>query len=495
MTEPGGSGQGRSDMRLTSPLALLLIFAFLLRLAAYAVFGGIVHADEIFQYTEQAHRLVFGQGLVPWEYRLGIRSWLFPGMLAGVMAAARLISAGPVVQNAAVALFMALVSLPTVACAFLWAQRAGGAAAGWAAGMLVAAWPDALLVSVHPLIDSAGADALIPGLFMLEQAARTGAALRAGSLLGLALALRPQLLPVVAVAGLRFSRGKSWRLGARTAAAMAAPVLAAGLLDWLTLGGPFASLIRYVAINRAGAANYYGIEAWYHYLLVLPFSAGWLFFALVPLVWIGAKRLAWPGIYAGVILLSFSLIAHKEFRFVLAAFPLLLTVAGVGAAMLLAFARGKPVGQRGGMALGVVCAAVSLVNAPFTGGAKLWLRGTGMVAAEHRVSADPTACAVAVVPPTLWYVTGGYTHLRPGIRITGFDPRAGANASGFDYAVTGQETDLTAFGLMRVACWRNMLASEIMPQVCLWHHAVPCAPAPELRLPAPPFLQAKPLNR
>ncbi len=34
------------------------------------------HSDEFGQYLEQAHRLVFGYGLVPWEYRADMRSWL-----------------------------------------------------------------------------------------------------------------------------------------------------------------------------------------------------------------------------------------------------------------------------------------------------------------------------------------------------------------------------------------------------------------------------------
>ncbi len=43
---------------------------------------GIHYPDEVMQSLEQAHRLVFGSGLVPWEFRDGARSWLLPGMLA-----------------------------------------------------------------------------------------------------------------------------------------------------------------------------------------------------------------------------------------------------------------------------------------------------------------------------------------------------------------------------------------------------------------------------
>ena len=34
------------------------------------------------QYLEQAHRLVFGAGMVPWEYEQGVRPWVFPLLIA-----------------------------------------------------------------------------------------------------------------------------------------------------------------------------------------------------------------------------------------------------------------------------------------------------------------------------------------------------------------------------------------------------------------------------
>src|SRR3954470_24118442 len=46
---------------------------------------GIYWPDEIHQSVEQAHRLIYGYGLVPWEFIRGARSWAFPGMLALVL--------------------------------------------------------------------------------------------------------------------------------------------------------------------------------------------------------------------------------------------------------------------------------------------------------------------------------------------------------------------------------------------------------------------------
>jgi len=48
--------------------------------------------DEIFQATEPAHRLVFGYGIVAWEFQLGMRSWILPGTIAGLLAAPAIVT-------------------------------------------------------------------------------------------------------------------------------------------------------------------------------------------------------------------------------------------------------------------------------------------------------------------------------------------------------------------------------------------------------------------
>src|SRR5262249_43210459 len=70
-------------------LALLTILSVGLRLVPIVIDPSINWWDEVFQSTEQAHRLVYGYGLVPWEFQLGMRSWLLPGIAAGIMEFAR----------------------------------------------------------------------------------------------------------------------------------------------------------------------------------------------------------------------------------------------------------------------------------------------------------------------------------------------------------------------------------------------------------------------
>src|SRR5947208_15464666 len=73
----------------------LLAVAIGLRLYPVLVVPSINRWDEVFQVTEPAHRLVYGYGLVPWEFQLGMRSWLLPGAVAAIMQFSRLIGEGP----------------------------------------------------------------------------------------------------------------------------------------------------------------------------------------------------------------------------------------------------------------------------------------------------------------------------------------------------------------------------------------------------------------
>ena len=77
-----GTSQDTSGASLWGGLYVLLIAGFLVRTVFSLVSDNIHVPDELFQYLEQAHRLVFGYGLVPWEFRFGVRSWITPGLIS-----------------------------------------------------------------------------------------------------------------------------------------------------------------------------------------------------------------------------------------------------------------------------------------------------------------------------------------------------------------------------------------------------------------------------
>jgi hypothetical protein len=466
----------RRDQRL---LVALLLTAFVIRIAAYAWFGGLVHPDEIFQYLEPAHRIVFGNGLVPWEYQLGIRSWLFPGFLAGILEAARLIGDGPAVQNAAVAVVLSLLSLVPVACGFVWGRRAAGLTGGLLAGGLNAVWSDCVLFAAHPLLDGVAGVCLVGAVFLADRAAGRREFMIAGLVLGLTAVLRIQLLPTVALtAVLSCGRNIRGRWLPLTGGAVVV-LLGQGLLDLVTLGTPFQSIWYYVWINQvSGVSTAFGASPWYEYLV--DFRWQWSV-ALPPLVlclaagaWRQARLLA----VAVSVILVFSCVPHKEYRFIFPAIPLLMTVAGTGAAVIVQRLRGwlrLPVPE-GGLAVAGLAAFAGLSLVASLHGALRWswIEGTGMVTAMHRVSADPNARALAVLPAGYWALSGGYSHLRPGIRLVRFSPPEGAGpVAGVDYLIAEETEALDRLGLSRQGCWPNARPGRRtdLPVVCLWQNA------------------------
>ena len=106
---------------LASPRAVLAaVYAVALILRVWAAFlpDRSFYPDEHFQLLEQGHRLVFGYGLVPWEFEAGIRNWILPAFVGGVIAAAtRTGFEDPVVWSGLLAAIAIAASLSLVACA------------------------------------------------------------------------------------------------------------------------------------------------------------------------------------------------------------------------------------------------------------------------------------------------------------------------------------------------------------------------------------------
>src|SRR5229473_5372112 len=109
---------GVSSERLLAAggLLCLIVLGVLLRLVSTVFVPSINWGDEIFQTVEPAHRLVFGYGLVPWEFELGMRSWLLPGIVAGLIEIIRPIGDAPLYYQTAVATAFALLASAPVLC-------------------------------------------------------------------------------------------------------------------------------------------------------------------------------------------------------------------------------------------------------------------------------------------------------------------------------------------------------------------------------------------
>jgi phosphatidylinositol glycan class B len=406
-------------------LATLLAAAVILRLVPIIVVPSVNWWDEVFQSTEQAHRLVYGYGLVPWEFQLGARSWLLPGVVAGLIELARLIGDGPDYYLPLIATVFASLAAATVYCCFQWCRRRYGLSGAFVGAAVVVIAPELVYFGGRVLSEVIAAHLLVVAFYLLEPGYKIDSRRRvmvAGALFALACLLRIQLAPAAAVIALWPSQA-GWRHRLLPLAAGGLAVVAlGGLLDTLTLGYPFASIWRYVLYNvHYSVSSYFGTEPWDFYLL----GEFGLWGGISTVVLLAAVFGGWrvPALLAGavVIIAVHSGIAHKEYRFIYPAVLLVTIMIGMGFARLSQEAA-RILRDRGITRQGAAACAVFLVGYWVFAAAHVWT-GETMVSLRLRVHDNLAAAAFTARMPALcglglygvkgqdWARYGGYTML------------------------------------------------------------------------------------
>jgi len=402
-------------------LAALCLIGFALRLIPVLFYPSLHFPDEIFQTAEPAHRLVYGSGLVPWEFAYGVRSWLLPGAIAGLMELARLIGEGPDYYLPLIAAAFAALSLAPIICCFLWCRRLFGMTGAIIGGLAVAITPDLVYLGARTLSEVASAHILVIALYLLSSVDRPERRrlAGAGALLGLAFALRFHLGPGIALAVLWIAapdpRRRLWPI----AAGAAVTLVLVGLLDTLTLGYPFASIIRNTIYNLFyGVSDFFGTSPWYFYGEAMLALWGSGLAALMLFALFGARRAPMLLAVAAAIIGVHMLIGHKEYRFIYPAILLITIVAGIGLAQSAAWVEEqlcrRRVAARWAQRLGAIAVAgywvvlcgILAASPTFR---LLWSLSHDHLRAAALVADSPETCGIGLYGPN-WTEAGGYTH-------------------------------------------------------------------------------------
>jgi hypothetical protein len=220
-------------------LAGLLLLGLILRLVITFAFPSINVPDETYQTLEQALRLNTGVGFVPWEFVTGIRSWVLPGLFAGLIEIARLAGSTPENYPTVIYIFMDIMSLLPVACGFFWGLRAFGLVGAVVVGFVNASWPELVYFAPHTLTEVAAGNIFTSALYLAYPDRRAVSSDRlfvAGILFGLTVVLRFHLSPAIAVGVAGVCGSEVRRCWMPMIAGAALPLVAGGVLDFLTLG-------------------------------------------------------------------------------------------------------------------------------------------------------------------------------------------------------------------------------------------------------------------
>lgn len=360
-------------MRSFWPLILVLSLGFFLRIGFLLFSHHLYYPDELFQFLEPAYRLVNGAGIIPWEFREGLRSWIIPGILAGILWTTKQFGLTyPQEYDFAIRMVLAILSLSSIWSVYTlteWFTRKRRVAV--AAAFAVAIWYEWVYVSGRPLSEVIASYLLLGGMALTIQVIASLAcrqagnevirttrqsnqgqgnleddvtsnrvprlgwkpglamtSLSAGLLLGIGTYLRIQyfLFPLLFIIFI-YLKNKNKVHVKNILYGLVSGFGFGGWVDYLTWGNWFYSQTQNISLSfDAGISTIFGQEPWYWYVkqLLIVSSGGYLFALALP-----QKHRALGWLIGGLLILH-SLFSHKEYRFVMVLIPLLLVAATIG---------------------------------------------------------------------------------------------------------------------------------------------------------------------
>ncbi len=293
--------------------------AFALRASISLAGDFVIHPDEIYQYLEPAHWLVFGNGVFTVDYFFGFRSWLIPGLVAGLLWLSNAAGIGePWFYTYAVKLMFCLLSLLIPWGIYHYSRHVINETTARLATIFACVWPYLIIYAHKPLTESVATSLLIGalGLAAVSGMKRPFLATGAGILLTLTALIRIQYAPIALFVwvGLFIALKRRAALAMLIGSLMATTLVA--ILEWYGQGGFFTSYTNYLQANVA--LNTERVSQPYHYYVsrLIYASCGGLLLA----IWVMVKQpktylLIGTSVLIGFVFHAF-VAGHQEFRFV-----------------------------------------------------------------------------------------------------------------------------------------------------------------------------------
>jgi GPI mannosyltransferase 3 len=333
---PGGAhwANAVTERRLGRAL-LMVVIATGLALRLWLSFNddGIHWPDEIYQSLEPAHRIVFGYGLMAWEFVDGGRHWTFPAFCAALFKLATSLGlSDPSGYLGLTRITFSAIGVGSALGSFFLARSYGASTFPAACGAaLFALAAPAIYFAPRAMSETASALPVTFGLALaLSQQSRRSNRILGTSLLGFAVLLRLQnaifCLGLLAVLAARTRR----RPALEAAAVLVLWALIYGALDWLTWGTWFHSAAVYLNFNLFEKGNLWSTDPFLYYLHALWTSMRWSAVLIAMLSVVAFPRA--PGLmFIGLaFFIAHSSVEHKELRFVFTVLPIFCALAGIG---------------------------------------------------------------------------------------------------------------------------------------------------------------------
>lgn len=316
---------------------LIIVIAIFLRLFVTFFSGGFIHSDEIFQTLEQGHKLTFGYGLVPWEFKiLHQRSFFYPYIISFLFRLFLFLNYDTILFS--IRLIHSLFSIFIVIGIYYIGKELYDEKVGLIVAFLSSIWWENIFYSSRTLNSSFSANFLIPSLALFIIGTKknyrylffSGILLGIGFMINFTIAIF--LIPIFLTL-MYYNNIKKILLYFLSGFLLIC--LFQGLIDLFTYDSFFISPINFFKQDVIEQVSIqFGVEPFYYYFTSILKNWSFLSILFVPLFIIGLKNirktsyLIIDSIFLPLIILS--LIPHKEYRFIFLFLPLFLLVIANG---------------------------------------------------------------------------------------------------------------------------------------------------------------------
>ncbi len=294
---------------------------------------GFMHPDSIYQSLEQSHRIVFGYGLIPWEFIYGIRSWLLPIGYAALFKIGIALSIKDIMNLVFICRFFSTVfSLILLYVTYMVAKEIFNkkiaiysAFFATFTGFLIAWTNDTSTVVISTTY-------VLICLYYISKGLKNPVSSNytlAGLALGIAFMLRfdTMLFAIPFTAIILYQ--KEYKGILYLTIGLVIMILLQGTLDYFTWGSFLHSPIAFIDHNLIQKKSaLFGTLPFYYYIVMLAINIGHIL--VIPYSIEKKQGFALIAIPATFFFLSFSLIPHKELRFMIPILPFLSILAGKG---------------------------------------------------------------------------------------------------------------------------------------------------------------------
>ncbi|KAG8227894.1 hypothetical protein J437_LFUL008208 [Ladona fulva] len=316
---------------------MFLLFLCLKLLSVFVVRSAFV-PDEYWQSLEVAHHLAFGYGHLTWDWSEGLRSYIYPSIIAGFFKVAEFLHLDSRdVLILIPRILQALLSAIGDYCFWLWVREQTGTKGNWAAIVISTSW-FWFYCSSRTLINTVETVLTIFALYHYPWSGKEAVDGKTRFLwpVGIACIMRPTTF----IIWLPFCMYHLARVNSKISVILKSylPISILCILACVSIDSYFYGKLIFTPWNFVkfnvfhGVGAFYGTQPWYFYLFCgLPVVLGIYIVPFLYGAWV-VKKNKGPAIESVLLfdiawtIFFFSLMSHKEFRFLLPLVPMALYI-------------------------------------------------------------------------------------------------------------------------------------------------------------------------